>query len=67
LFRLQEGTPPAHAEGASDPQAAAPAAAGAEAPLPRVGRPQHDVMAIVNGKDLSRPALVEACVRLTNG
>jgi parvulin-like peptidyl-prolyl isomerase len=64
LFRLQEGTPPARAEGAPAPGTAMPAgASGEDAPLPRVGRPQHDVMAIVNGKDISRPALVEACVR----
>ena len=31
--------------------------------LPRVGRPQHDVMAIVNGKDISRKQLTDACVR----
>jgi parvulin-like peptidyl-prolyl isomerase len=61
LFRLREGAQPAHAE--------AVAAASAETPvenegqLPRVGRPQHDVMAIVNGKDISRQDLMDACVR----
>ena len=35
----------------------------AEAPLPRVGRPEHDVMAIVNGEDVSRQKLADACVR----
>ncbi|MCA9237127.1 MAG: peptidyl-prolyl cis-trans isomerase [Planctomycetales bacterium] len=34
-----------------------------EAPLPRVGRPEHDVMAIVNGQDISRQDLADACVR----
>jgi len=59
LFRLQEGTRPA---------SAAPAAANAsqpadgQAPLPQVGPPQHDVMAIVNGKDVSRRALIDACI-----
>jgi parvulin-like peptidyl-prolyl isomerase len=31
--------------------------------LPRKEHPQHDVMALVNGVDISRPALVQACVR----
>ncbi len=31
-------------------------------PLPRPGHPQHDVMAIVNGQDVSRQALAQACV-----
>jgi parvulin-like peptidyl-prolyl isomerase len=34
-----------------------------EAPLPRVGRPEHDVMALINGQDISRQRLIEACVR----
>jgi parvulin-like peptidyl-prolyl isomerase len=60
LFRLREGDRPARAE-----TIAPSGAAGAEdgAPLPRPGRPQHDVMAIVNGQDISRPALTDACVR----
>ena len=29
---------------------------------PNQAGPQHDVMAIVNGKDISRPALAQACV-----
>jgi parvulin-like peptidyl-prolyl isomerase len=33
--------------------------AGAE--LPRVERPQHDVMAVVNGQDIRRDALATAC------
>ncbi|MEX2315654.1 MAG: peptidylprolyl isomerase [Pirellulales bacterium] len=37
-------------------------AAGAAAPqLPKVGRPQHDVMAVVNGQDIRRDALAAAC------
>lgn len=32
-----------------------------ERPL-RAPKPQHDVMAIVNGQDVSRPALAQACV-----
>lgn len=31
--------------------------------LPRVGRPKHDVMALVNGQDISRRDLIDACVR----
>jgi parvulin-like peptidyl-prolyl isomerase len=58
LFRLQQSDAPAHA----DTVAAAPAAE-AEAALPRVGRPQHDVMAIVNGKDINRKDLTDACIR----
>lgn len=30
--------------------------------LPRVERPQHDVMAVVNGQDIRRDALATACV-----
>ncbi|MGE3244488.1 MAG: peptidylprolyl isomerase [Pirellulales bacterium] len=30
--------------------------------LPRVERPQHDVMAVVNGEDIRREALAAACV-----
>jgi hypothetical protein len=58
LLRLQQGDRPVHAA-----DAAAPAALSEnEGPLPRPGRPQHDVMAIVNGKDVSRRALVDACL-----
>ncbi len=58
VFRLREGDRPARAE------TLAPAGAAENgAPLPRPGRPQHDVMAIVNGQDISRPALTDACVR----
>ena len=31
--------------------------------LPRVGHPQHDVMALVNGQDISRQDLMDACIR----
>ncbi len=31
--------------------------------LPRKEHPQHDVMALVNGKDISRKDLIHACVR----
>ena len=34
-----------------------------EAPLPRVEHPQHDVMALVTGQDISREDLINACVR----
>jgi parvulin-like peptidyl-prolyl isomerase len=39
-----------------------PAASGDAKPLARPGRPQHDVMAIVNGQDISRRDLANACV-----
>lgn len=62
LVRWTQGDAPA--------SAAAPAQAtvGAQKvdesqPLPRPGRPTHNVMALVNGKDISREALVEACVQ----
>jgi len=35
----------------------------APADLPRKEHPQHDVMALVNGKDISRKDLINACVR----
>ena len=34
----------------------------ASAELPRLERPQHDVMAVVNGQDIRRDALATACV-----
>ncbi|QDU90715.1 Foldase protein PrsA 2 precursor [Pirellulimonas nuda] len=37
-------------------------AADSQRALPRPGHPQHDVMAIVNGQDISRQALAQACV-----
>jgi parvulin-like peptidyl-prolyl isomerase len=47
-----------------DPQPAstqqAPAKKGED--LPRVERPKHDVMAVVNGQDIRRDALATACV-----
>lgn len=48
---------------ASAEPAPAPAASDVEAPLPRVQHPEHDVMAIVNGQDISRKDLADACVR----
>jgi parvulin-like peptidyl-prolyl isomerase len=57
LFRLQEGPRPASAAPAEE------AAADPDAPLPRPGRPTHDVMAIVNGQDISRKDLADECVR----
>jgi parvulin-like peptidyl-prolyl isomerase len=59
LFRMREGARPARAE------SVAPANGelrNGDA-LPRVARPQHDVMAIVNGKDISRKDLTDACIR----
>jgi parvulin-like peptidyl-prolyl isomerase len=58
LIRLTEGDRPAVA---AAPAQAKPAPSGEKA-LPRVERPQHDVMALVNGKDISRKQLIDACV-----
>jgi parvulin-like peptidyl-prolyl isomerase len=59
LMRLAEGDRPV---AAAAPAQAKPAASDEKA-LPRVGRPQHDVMALVNGKDISRKQLIDACVQ----
>src|SRR4051812_9264913 len=42
---------------------AAKSSGGDNEPLPRIGRPQHDIMALVNGKDITRPMLTDACVK----
>lgn len=60
LIRLAEGDRPASA--AAPQTAAAPAKMDDGKNLPRPGRPQHDVMALVNGKDISRVDLINACV-----
>jgi parvulin-like peptidyl-prolyl isomerase len=60
LMRLTEGDRPA---AAAAPAPAAKSGAENEKALPRVGRPQHDVMALVNGKDISRKQLMDACVQ----
>jgi parvulin-like peptidyl-prolyl isomerase len=61
LFRLQEGPRPASAAEAT--QTKSKATKGDEAALPKTARPEHDVMAIVNGQDISRKSLADACVR----
>lgn len=68
-IRSYTGTPKADAQvfsgrGEADakPQAASSAKHTKEAPLPRVERPTHDVMAVVNGEDIRRDALAAACV-----
>jgi parvulin-like peptidyl-prolyl isomerase len=43
-------------------QTANPGAKQANAQLPKHERPQHDVMAVVNGQDIRRAALASACV-----
>ncbi len=55
-FREVEGPRPAKAE------ATGPQANGEQ--LPSVGHPQHDVMALVNGQDISRQALTNMCLQL---
>lgn len=52
---------PAQQAGAANAQPAQPARQ-ASADMPRRERPQHDVMAVVNGTDISRDALANACV-----
>lgn len=44
------------------PQAANEGARQNAEAMPRPGRPQHDVMAVVNGEDIRREALATACV-----
>ena len=60
-FRQIEGDPKAQAQ--TPAQAKRAAADTSAQPLPRKQHPQHDVMAIVNGKDISRKDLMDACVR----
>ena len=58
-FRATEGDRPARAESNSTHLARK----SKRANMPRVGHPQHDVMALVNGKDISRQDLMDASVR----
>jgi parvulin-like peptidyl-prolyl isomerase len=72
LARYVVGTSSAEAQlpnpfrsGKPQQQASQKTAAGAQqasATLPRRERPQHDVMAVVNGQDIRRDALASACV-----
>ncbi len=55
-FRSVEGDRQAEAAPSRGPSKA-------DKQLPRVERPQHDVMALVNGQDISRKDLIDACVR----
>src|SRR5687767_6862041 len=57
-FRGKEANQPAAAQQSANPGAAQQA--GAQ--MPRHERPKHDVMAVVNGQDIRRPALASACV-----
>ncbi|NOY41495.1 MAG: peptidylprolyl isomerase [Planctomycetes bacterium] len=60
VFRSAEGDQTASAKAPSKTRTTSKRA---EQKLPRVERPQHDVMAIVNGQDISRKVLIDACVR----
>ena len=60
LIRVAEGDRPAAA--ATQPAAAPTKNGESEQAPPRVNRRELDVMALVNGKDISRPALTQACV-----
>jgi parvulin-like peptidyl-prolyl isomerase len=57
-FRGKEGSQPAAAQ--QGVNKVATQQAGAQ--MPRRERPKHDVMAVVNGQDISRAALASACV-----
>jgi parvulin-like peptidyl-prolyl isomerase len=62
LLRLAEGDRPASAD--SELTTKSTAVAGAEeTALPKVPPPQHDVMALVNGQDINRRQLIDACVK----
>jgi parvulin-like peptidyl-prolyl isomerase len=58
-FRTLQGDPSA----AAQLNRVAKTAPSPAADLPRKEHPQHDVMALVNGKDISRKDLINACVR----
>lgn len=60
-FRDVEGDRAAVAQSARGSQAAPPAQS--EQALPRKEHPPHDVMALVNGQDISRKDLIDACVK----
>ncbi len=61
-FREVEGVPTAAAKApARQAKGSTPPRSAAE--LPRKEHPQHDVMALVNGQDISRVDLINACVR----
>lgn len=60
-FREIEGDRTAEAKAPRKVQQTAPAKQATK--LPRKKHPQHDVMALVNGKDISRKDLINACVR----
>jgi parvulin-like peptidyl-prolyl isomerase len=59
LIRVAQGDRPAAAE----PAGKAAAKGDPDRPLPKAEAPQHDVMALVNGKDINRRQLTDACVR----
>lgn len=60
-FREVEGDQTASAQSPRAARQAAPKQSTAQAP--RKEHPQHDVMALVNGKDISRKDLINACVK----
>ena len=62
LIRLTQGDAPAAAEGPRVATAAKSAGAG-EGKLPKADAPQHDTMAMVNGTEISRRQLIDACVQ----
>lgn len=60
--RSYTGTPVAEAQLVGRTAAKSTGAGKNPDTLPRVERPQHDVMAVVNGEDIRRDALAAACV-----
>ncbi len=66
-FREVEGDQAAHAKSLRKTTQKAtthkPGSAKLATKLPRKEHPQHDVMALVNGEDISRTDLINACVR----
>jgi len=59
LFRSAEGDRTAKAQASNH----ASTTTNVAKQLPRAERPKHDVMALVNGQDISRKDLIDACVR----
>jgi len=63
VFQFREVEGDRRAVAKSPPRAQKSATGEQAANLPRREHPQHDVMALVNGKDISRKDLINACVR----
>ena len=62
-FRGTEGEKKANAKSPVASTTSTTRTSQSEQSLPRVERPKHDVMAVVNGEDINRKELTDACVR----